>query len=137
MAFKRRKFNDTKQYYSIHEKIMMIVVHCMHVRCHYLSGSPFTIYIDNIATNYFNSQKKQNTPKQVCWQDFLFEYDLSLWYKSWRTNVVTNILSYKDTPDAMTIVLTIISNLLDVICVAYATTMQRNIWYNKSRLVRC
>ena len=49
---------------------------------------------DNIATSYFQSQKKI-TSKQARWQDFLAEFDYVLEYKPGRGNVVADALSRK------------------------------------------
>lgn len=54
----------------------------------------FTIKTDNVATSYFQTQKKLS-PKQARWQDFLAEFDFTLEYKSGKPNVVGDALSRK------------------------------------------
>ncbi|PON77878.1 hypothetical protein PanWU01x14_022320, partial [Parasponia andersonii] len=49
---------------------------------------------DNIATSYFQTQKKLS-PKQARWQDFLAEFDYKLEYKPRKANVVADVLSRK------------------------------------------
>lgn len=44
--------------------------------------------------SYFQIQKKP-TPKQIRWQEFLTEFDLSLEYKIENTNIITDALSKK------------------------------------------
>ncbi|KAK3042183.1 hypothetical protein RJ639_001303 [Escallonia herrerae] len=73
-AFESRKLNDTKRRYTVQEKEMTVVVHCLRTWRHYLLGSRFLIKTDNIATSYFQSQRKLS-PKQARWQDFLAEFD--------------------------------------------------------------
>ena len=73
---------------------MTAIVHCLRTWRHYLLGSKFVVKIDNVATSYFQSQKKI-TPKQARWQDFLAEFDYNLEYKPGRGNVVADALSRK------------------------------------------
>lgn len=57
-------------------------------------GSKFVVTTDNVATSYFQSQKKL-TPKQARWQDFLAEFDYELICKPSKGNVVADALSRK------------------------------------------
>ncbi|KAK3004590.1 hypothetical protein RJ639_019648 [Escallonia herrerae] len=74
IAFESRKLNDTERRYTVQEKEMTAVVLCLRMWRHYLLGSRFLIKTDNIATSYFQSQRKLS-PKQARWQDFLAEFD--------------------------------------------------------------
>ena len=75
--------------YTVQEKEMTVVVHCLRVWRHYLLGSRFMV-----KTSYFQTQKKLS-PKQAQWQDFLAEFDYVLEYKSGRINLVADALSRK------------------------------------------
>ena len=68
------------------------MVHCLRVLRHYLLGSRFVVKTDNVATSYFQTQKKLS-PKQERWQDFLTEFDYVLEYKLGRINLVADTLS--------------------------------------------
>ncbi|KAK9233383.1 hypothetical protein WN943_023632 [Citrus x changshan-huyou] len=94
IAFESRKLNDTERRYTVQEKEMTAIIHCLRVWRHYLLGSHFTIMTDNVATSYFQSQKKLS-PKQARWQDFLAEFDYRLEYKPGKANVVADALSRK------------------------------------------
>ena len=94
IAFESRKLNDTERQYNVQEKEMTAVVHCLRTWCHYLLGSHFIVKTDNVATSYFQTQKKLS-PKQARWQDFLAEFDFEFEYKSGKTNVVADALSRK------------------------------------------
>ncbi|KAJ0039649.1 hypothetical protein Pint_27365 [Pistacia integerrima] len=73
---------------------MTAIIHCLRVWRHYLLGSKFVTLTDNVATSYFQTQKKLS-PKQARWQDFLAEFDYVLEYKPGKTNVVADALSHK------------------------------------------
>nr|GEX33398.1 hypothetical protein CTI12_AA187700 [Tanacetum cinerariifolium] len=80
--------------YTVQEKEMTVVVHFLRIGRHYLLGLTFVIKTDNIATSYFQIQKKLS-PKQAHWQDFLAEFDYQLEYKSGKANVVADTLRRK------------------------------------------
>ena len=94
IAFKSRKLNDTEHRYTVQEKEITAIIHSLQVWRHYLLGSHFTIMTDNVATSYFQTQKKLNL-KQARWQDFLAEFDYRLEYKRGKVNVVADALSRK------------------------------------------
>ncbi|KAM3344010.1 hypothetical protein P3S68_026101 [Capsicum galapagoense] len=94
IAFESRKLNDAERRYTVHEKEMTAIVHCLRTWRHYLLGAHFIVKTDNVATRYFQSQKKLS-PKQARWQDFLAEFDYSLEYKPGKANVVADALSRK------------------------------------------
>ncbi|GKD20862.1 putative nucleotidyltransferase, ribonuclease H [Tanacetum coccineum] len=94
IAFESQKLNETERKYTVQEKEMTAVVYCLRIWRHYLLGSRFVIKTDNIATSYFQTQKKLS-PKQARWQDFLAEFDYQLEYKPGKANVVADALSRK------------------------------------------
>ncbi|KAK0598582.1 hypothetical protein LWI29_036056 [Acer saccharum] len=94
IAFESRKLNDTERRYIVQEKEMTAIIHCLRVWRHYLLGATFRIMIDNVATCYFQTQKKLS-PKQARWQDFLAEFNYRLEYKPGKANVVADALSRK------------------------------------------
>ncbi|XP_054800138.1 uncharacterized protein LOC129304486 [Prosopis cineraria] len=94
IAYESRKLNDTERHYTVQEKEMFAIIHCLRTWRHYLLGSKFTIMTDNVATSYFQTQKKLS-PKQARWQDFLAEFDYWLEYKPGKVNVVADALSKK------------------------------------------
>lgn len=62
VAFESWKLNDTEQRYAVHEKEMIVVVHCLRVWRHHLLGYRFVVKTDNVALSYFQTQKML-TPK--------------------------------------------------------------------------
>ena len=89
-----RKVNDPERRYTVQEKEMTAIVHCLQTWRHYLLGSKFVVLTDNVATSYFQTQKKLS-PKQARWQDFLAEFDFKMEYKPGKANVVADALSRK------------------------------------------
>ena len=61
IAFESRKLNDTERCYTVQEKVMTAVIHCLHTWRHYLLGSKFVI--------------KTSRHKRDWWQDFDAEFD--------------------------------------------------------------
>jgi hypothetical protein len=94
IAYESRKLNDTERKYTVQEKGMTAIVHCLRTWRHYLLGSKFVVRTDKIATSYFQTQKKLS-PKQARWQDFLAEFDMCIEYKPGRTNRLADALSRK------------------------------------------
>ena len=94
IAFESRKLNDTERRYTVQEKEMTAIIHCLRTWRHYLLGSHFIVKTDNVATSYFQTQKKLS-PKQARWQDFLAEFDYTLEYKPGTANHVADALSRK------------------------------------------
>lgn len=94
VAYESRKLNEAERRYTVQEKEMTAVVHCLRTWRHYLLGSRFLVKTDNVATSYFQTQKKLS-PKQARWQDFLAEFDFAFQYKPGRENQVADALSRK------------------------------------------
>ncbi|XP_039056283.1 uncharacterized protein LOC120199174 [Hibiscus syriacus] len=92
VAYESRKLNETERRYTVHEKEMTSVVHYLRTWRHYLLGSKFVVFTDNVANSYFLNQKKLS-PKQARWQEFLAEFDLSLEHKPGKVNSMANALS--------------------------------------------
>ncbi|XP_038979221.1 uncharacterized protein LOC120109561 [Phoenix dactylifera] len=94
VAFESRKFNDTERRYTVHEKEMTAVIHCLDKWRHYLLGVPFMVVTDNVANTYFQTQKKL-TPKQARWQEYMAEFDFEWVHRPGRQNLVADALSRK------------------------------------------
>ena len=92
VAFESRKLNETERKYTVHEKEMTAVVHCLRLWQHHILWSRFVVFTDNVANSYFITQKKLS-PKQVRWQKFLAEFDFAFEYKPGKVNSVADALS--------------------------------------------
>lgn len=103
IAYESRKLNETERRYTVQEKEMSAIIHCLRAWRHYLLGAKFVVKTDNVATSYFQTQKKLSS-KQARWQDFLAEFDYSMEYKPGKANVVADALSRKAELAAMSTV---------------------------------
>ena len=57
IAFESRKLNDMERWYTVQEKEMTTIIHCLWTRRHYLLGSHFIMKTDNVATSYFQTRR--------------------------------------------------------------------------------
>ncbi|KAL2251547.1 UNVERIFIED_CONTAM: Transposon Tf2-11 polyprotein [Sesamum indicum] len=92
VAFESRKFKDAERRYSVHEKELLAVVHCVRLWWHYLLGSPFVVRTDNTAVSHFMSQPKL-TSRQERWQELLSEFQFVLEYRAGSSNHAADALS--------------------------------------------
>ena len=92
VAFESRKLNDKEMRYTVQEKEMSDIIHCLRTWRHYLLGTHFIVKTDNVAISYFQTQKNLS-PKQARWQDFLADFDYTLEYKPGVANHIVDALS--------------------------------------------
>ncbi|KAL2246590.1 UNVERIFIED_CONTAM: Transposon Tf2-12 polyprotein [Sesamum indicum] len=92
VAFESRKLKDAERRYSVHEKELLAVVHCVRLWRHYLLGSPFVVRTDNTAVSHFMSQPKL-TSRQARWQELLSEFHFVLEYRAGSSNHAADALS--------------------------------------------
>lgn len=58
LPFDSRILDAVKQRYSMHEKEMIVVVHCLETLKHYLMETKFMVVTNNVANTLFRTQKK-------------------------------------------------------------------------------
>ncbi|KAL2240754.1 UNVERIFIED_CONTAM: Retrovirus-related Pol polyprotein from transposon gypsy [Sesamum indicum] len=59
VAIESRKLKDVERRYSVHEKELLAVVHCLRLWRHYLLVSPFVVRTDNTTVSDFISQSQR------------------------------------------------------------------------------
>lgn len=74
IAYESWKLNSAKRRYTISEKEMLVVVHCLKVWRQYLLGLCFVVKTDNSTICHFFSKSKL-TSKQARWQEFMTEFN--------------------------------------------------------------
>jgi len=77
--------------YTVQEKKMTTIIHCLRTWRYYLLSSKFVIMTNNVATSYFQMQKNFR-PKQARGQESLAELEYCLQYKFGKANVVADAL---------------------------------------------
>ncbi|KAL2252782.1 UNVERIFIED_CONTAM: Transposon Tf2-12 polyprotein [Sesamum indicum] len=92
VAFESRKLKDVERHYSVHEKELLAIVHCLRLWRHYLLGSHFVVRTDNTAVSHFMSQSKL-TSRQARWQELLSEFHFVLEYRAGSSNHAADALS--------------------------------------------
>ncbi|KAL0415860.1 UNVERIFIED_CONTAM: hypothetical protein Slati_3417900 [Sesamum latifolium] len=92
VAFESRKLKYVERRYSVHEKELLAVVHCLRLWRHYLLGSPCVVKTDNTAVSHFMTQLKL-TSRQARWQELLSEFHFVLEYRAGSSNHVADALN--------------------------------------------
>ncbi|KAK3043695.1 hypothetical protein RJ639_000111 [Escallonia herrerae] len=92
VAYESRKLKEAEHCYTIHEKELLAVVHCLIIWRFYLLGSSFIVRTNNTAVSHFLSQFKF-TSKQARWQELLAEFNFMLEYRAGSTNSVADALN--------------------------------------------
>ncbi|XP_022975335.1 uncharacterized protein LOC111474513 [Cucurbita maxima] len=94
IAYESRKLNDAERRYTVSEKEMLAVVHCLRVWRQYLLGSQFIVKMHNSVICHFFDQPKL-TKKQARWQESLAEFDFKFEHKAGKSNQGADALSQK------------------------------------------
>ncbi|KAL0541779.1 hypothetical protein IC582_021836 [Cucumis melo] len=94
IAYESQKLNAVERRYTVSEKEMLAVVHCLRAWRQYLLGPSFVVKTDNSATCHFFTLPKL-TSKQARWQEFLAEFDFEFEHKKGSSNQAADALSRK------------------------------------------
>ncbi|KAL0303213.1 UNVERIFIED_CONTAM: Transposon Tf2-11 polyprotein [Sesamum radiatum] len=92
VAFESRMLKDVERRYSVHEKELLAVVHCLRLWRHHLLGSPFVVKTNNTKVSHFMKQPKL-TSRQARWQELLSKFHFVLEYRAGSSNHVADALS--------------------------------------------
>jgi hypothetical protein len=94
VAFQCKKLNDMEWMWPTHEKEMWVVIYCLKTWGHYIGSKDVVVWIDNVTLKYFAIQPKLSS-KQMRWQDTLALFNVDIWHKLRKDNMVPNALSQK------------------------------------------
>ncbi len=94
MAFDNKKLSEMKRKWPTHEKEMWVVIHCLKTWGHYISSKDVVVWTDNVTLKDFAIQPKLSL-KQVRWQDTLTLFNVDIWRKPEKENIVPDALSRK------------------------------------------
>ena len=81
-----------KKNYPMHEKELLAIVQALKKWRSNLLGSCIYVYADHKTLENFDSQKDLSC-HQLCWQEFLSQYEINMNYIPGPDNTVANALS--------------------------------------------
>jgi hypothetical protein len=73
---------------------MWAVIHCLKIWGHYIGSEDVVVWIANVTLKYFATQPKLSS-KQMIWQDTLALFNVDIWHKLGKENIVLDALSRK------------------------------------------
>jgi hypothetical protein len=73
---------------------MWAVIHCLKTWGHYIGSKDVVVWTNNVTLKYFATQPKLSS-KQVRWQDTLALFNVDIWHKPGKENIVPDALSRK------------------------------------------
>lgn len=97
IAFWSKTMDTTQMNYEIHDKEMLAVVEALKEWRSMLIGlqvTPFTIYTDHRALEYFTTKRLLNQ-RQARWQDTLAEFHFQITHIPGSANIVADVLTRK------------------------------------------
>jgi hypothetical protein len=94
VAFESKKLSETKKRWPTHEKEIWAVIHCLKTWGHYIGSKDVMVWTDNVTLKYFVIQLKLSS-KQARSQDTLALFNVDIWHKPGKENVVSDALSRK------------------------------------------
>jgi RNase H-like domain found in reverse transcriptase/Integrase zinc binding domain len=93
IAFDSMQLKAAEKNYPVHEKELLAIIHVLKKWCSNLLGSQFTVYMDHQTLQNFNKQHDLSR-RQLRWQEFLSQYDMTIIYLLGDDNTVTDALSH-------------------------------------------
>ena len=78
--------------YPIHEKELLTIICALKKWCLDLLGTRFTMYTDHRTLKNFDTQWDLSR-QQLCWQEFMSQYEMNITYIHREDNKVADALS--------------------------------------------
>ena len=91
VAWDSVQLSQAEKNYPTHEKEMLVIVQVLKKFHLELLGTKFTVYTDHRTLECFQGQR-EFSQRQVCWQEFLAEYDFKIVYVKGGENTVADAL---------------------------------------------
>jgi hypothetical protein len=92
VAFDSMQLKDAEKNYPVHEKELLAIIRTLKKWCSDLLGTQIYVYTDHCTLENFDTQKDLSR-RQLRWQEFLSQYDLSITYIRGEDNTLANALS--------------------------------------------
>jgi RNase H-like domain found in reverse transcriptase len=92
VTFDSMQLKPAEKNYPIHEKELLAIICALKKWCSDLLGTHFYVYTDHQTLENFDTQKDLSR-RQLHWQEFMSQYDLTITYIRGEDNTVADVLS--------------------------------------------
>lgn len=93
VAFDSMQLKAVEKNYPVHEKELLAIIRALKKWRSNLLGTQFYVYTDHCTLENFDTQKDLSR-RQLCWQEFLLQYDMTITYIHGEDNTVADALSH-------------------------------------------
>ena len=93
VAFNSMQLKGAEKNYPVHDKELLAIIHTFNHWRSYLLRTKFVIYTDHCTLENFDTQYDLSR-QQLCWQEFLSQYDFCITYIHGEDNTVVDALSH-------------------------------------------
>ena len=93
VAYNSMQLSEAEKYYPIHKKELLAIVRALKKWWVDLLGAKFTMYTDHWTLENFNTQHNLSRC-QLCWQEFMSQYEMKIVYIKGEDNCVADALSH-------------------------------------------
>jgi hypothetical protein len=93
VAFDSMQLKGAEKNYSVHEKELLVIIRALKKWRSDLMGTHIHIYTNHHTLENFNTQKDLSR-RQLRWQEFLLQYDMTITYIPGEDNTVADTLSH-------------------------------------------
>jgi hypothetical protein len=94
IAYSSRQLRPHEEHYPTHDLELVVVVHALRTRRHYLLENVTHIFTDHKSLKYFFTQANLNMCQRR-WLELIMDYDMEIHYHPDKANVVEDALSRK------------------------------------------
>ncbi len=94
VACESKKLSETKRRWPTHEKELRAVIHYLKTWGHYIGSKDVVVWTVNVTLKCFATQPKLSS-KHVRWQDTLALFNVDIWHKHGKENIMLDVLSRK------------------------------------------
>jgi hypothetical protein len=92
VAFDSMQLKGAEKNYPIHEKELLAIIRTLKKWRLDLLGIPIVVYSDHCTLQNFDTQRDLSC-RQLCWQEFMSQYDMTIIYIPGEDNTVADTLS--------------------------------------------
>jgi len=100
VVFDSMQLNDAQKHYPVHEKELLVIICALKKWRADLLGSPISIFTDHRTLENFDTQRDLSR-RQACWQEFMAQFEMKIYYVKGEDNMVVDALSRLPVVDVM------------------------------------